>query len=69
MASMHEVLGPLGLSDSGKTKSFITLTPGPNVTKLFTSVIYEILLEVKAFVPGKPFQPSLMFVGKARSLP
>ncbi len=21
------------------------------------------------FVPGKPFQPSLMFVGKARSLP
>jgi hypothetical protein len=23
----------------------------------------------RAFVPGEPFQPSLMFVGKARSLP
>ncbi len=57
MASRHEVLG------------FIALTPVPNVTKLFTSVIYEILLEAKAFVPGKPFQPSLIFVGKARSLP
>jgi hypothetical protein len=33
---------------------------GVNVKKLF---------EARAFVPGKPFQPSLMFAGEARSLP
>jgi len=31
--------------------------------KTFTTVSYE------GFVPGKPLQPSVMFVGKARSLP
>ncbi len=41
---------------------------GPNVTKLFTFVIYKCLLAVK-FVSCKPLLPSLMFVGKARSLP
>ncbi len=43
--------------------------PGPNVIKLFLSVINEYLYEARAFNPGKPFQPSLMFVGVARSLP
>jgi hypothetical protein len=33
--------------------------PEANVTKLFTSVIYEL------FVPARHFQPSLMFVRKA----
>jgi len=37
-------------------------TPGANAIKLFTAVSY-------AFAPGKPFQPSLLFVGKARSIP
>jgi hypothetical protein len=41
---------------------------GHNVTKLFMNVIYKCLLAVE-FVCGKPLQPSLMFVGKARSLP
>jgi hypothetical protein len=33
-----------------------------NVIKLFTDVIYESCV----FNPSKPFQPTLMFVGKAR---
>jgi hypothetical protein len=39
--------------------------PGPNVIKLFAAVIYEFLLSARGFVPGKPFQLSLMFVSKA----
>jgi hypothetical protein len=35
--------------------------------KLFTAEIYEFLLQARGFVPGKPFQPSLMSVGKART--
>jgi hypothetical protein len=44
----------------------ITLAPGLNVIIHFTSVIYEC---ARVFVPGKPFQPSQMFVSKARGLP
>jgi hypothetical protein len=43
----------------------IRIVPGPNVIKLFTAAIYNKL----DFFPGRPFQPSLMFVGKARSYP
>ncbi len=42
--------------------------PGPNVIKLFTSVIYESSQKARIF-RDKPFQPSLMFVGKAKSTP
>jgi hypothetical protein len=28
---------------------------GPNVIKLFTTVIYELSLKARAFVRGKPF--------------
>jgi hypothetical protein len=38
-------------------------SPGPNVTKLFTSVVYECLQKAIIFL-GKLFQTSLMFVGK-----
>ncbi len=48
-------------------KSFITLAPGVNVIKPFTIVIYYSCL-ARVFVPRKIFQPSLMLVGKARSL-
>jgi hypothetical protein len=44
------------------------MAPGTNVTKLFTTVIYECFYETKVFVLGNPFQHSLMFAGKARSL-
>jgi hypothetical protein len=47
--------------------------PGANVIKLFTAAIYEIFNKsmclARVFVPGKPFQGSLMFEGEARSLP
>ncbi len=49
-------------------KQHKVLAPGPNVIKHFTSVIYLNLLLARVFVPGKPFKPSLMIVGKARSL-
>ncbi len=37
----------------------------PNVIKLYTAVFFQ---WGGVFFPGLPFQPSLMFVGKARSL-
>ncbi len=40
-------------------------SPGSNVIKIYTDVNYECLEEARVFVLGKPFQPSLMFVGKA----
>jgi hypothetical protein len=42
------------------------LGPGANVIKLFTTVSYDFSYATE-FVPGKPFQPSLMFVGRARA--
>jgi hypothetical protein len=42
---------------------------GGNVIKLFTDLIYKHSLQDRMFVPGGTFQPSPMFVGKARSLP
>jgi hypothetical protein len=41
--------------------------PGANVINLFTAVSYDFPKKVGAFVPGMPFQPSLMFAGKAGS--
>ncbi len=43
--------------------------PGPKVTELFTSVIYEFLQRADMFVLGKLFQPSVMFAGKAAACP
>jgi hypothetical protein len=37
--------------------------PVPNVIKLFTVVSYDFSYQARVFVPGKPFQPSLMFGG------
>jgi hypothetical protein len=39
-----------------------------NITKLFTSV-FTYTSNKLMFAPGKPFQPSLTIVGKAKSLP
>ncbi len=36
-----------------------------NVIKLFTAVSYDFLKYARAFVLGKPFQPSVTFAGKA----
>jgi len=39
-----------------------------NVMKLLTAVSYDFSKQAKVFVPVNPFQPSLTFVGEARSL-
>ncbi len=41
---------------------------GANPIKIFTAAIYEFSKKARVFVPGKPFQPSPMFVSEARSL-
>jgi hypothetical protein len=43
--------------------------PGDNVIKLFTAVRDELLELASVFAPGKPFQPNLMFPGKAGTYP
>ncbi len=45
------------------------LTPGNNVIKLFTPAIYGFSYHARVFVPGRPFQLSLLFAGKARTYP
>jgi len=50
-------------------KSFETFGPGACINKLIMAVIYGFPEEAKVFVPGKPFQPSLMFAGKAGAYP
>ncbi len=47
---------------------FIVQATGPKVIKLFLSTIYECPFKARVFVLDRPFQLSLMFVGKARSL-
>ncbi len=42
---------------------FEVVETGGNVIKLFMAVSYTFSLQARAFVPGKPFQHSLMFVG------
>ncbi len=45
------------------------IPPGACTIKLFMAVIYKCSYKARVFVLGKPFQPSLMFVGEARCLP
>jgi hypothetical protein len=48
---------------------FYNIESRDNVIKLFWALSYEFSEYAKLFVTGKPFKPSLLFVGKARSLP
>ncbi len=50
---------------SATKKMLVKQTPWANAINLF---VRDLTIFVTC-VPGKPFQPSLMFVGKARSLP
>ncbi len=43
--------------------------PGANVIKLFTAQCTNFCNKLRVFILGRLFQFSLMFVGKARSLP
>ncbi len=44
-------------------------TIGACTIKLFMAVIYGFSYSARVFLPGKPFQPSLMFAGKAGAYP
>jgi hypothetical protein len=68
MFAGHSSLFYYIFSDPGEILFKIS-TPGPNVIQLFTSVIYECLLYDRVFVHGRPFQPNLMSVSKARAYP
>ncbi len=59
----HSSLFGLIVSNKG---SFITLAPGVNVIKNFVTDTEEIML---VFDPGRPFQPSLMFMSMAGAYP
>jgi hypothetical protein len=48
------------------SKMFMKST-GANVIILFTAVSYDFSQLARVFVRGKPFQPSLMFAGKAKA--
>ncbi len=50
-------------------KKFYNIVPWCNLTKPFTVVIYKCSWLAMVFAPGRHFQPCLMFVSKARSLP
>jgi hypothetical protein len=54
----------------GEFKGFNPTTgTGPNITKHFTSAIYEFSKKARVFVSGKRSSPSLLFLSKAKSPP
>ncbi len=57
-----------GTLSSNKLEGFSD-QPRANVIKLFTVVSYDFSYLARTFVPGKPYHPSLMFVGKAGAYP
>ncbi len=52
-----------------KEKTFITLTPGPNVKKILSPYFTNFCNKLECLSLTFFFQPCLMFVGKALSLP
>ncbi len=48
---------------------FYNIDPTAKFYKTFAVVIYKFLWYAGVFVPGKPFQPSLLFAGKAGAYP
>ncbi len=62
----HSSLFRLDLSDEENTR-FIALAPVANIVKLFTVVNYECSKQARVFVLGRPFQPNLKFVRKAKA--
>ncbi len=60
------LFGPFG---SYKKIKCCEYSPWASTIKLFTAIIYGFLQQARVFALCKPFQSSLMFVGKARNLP
>ncbi len=65
----RKVTGYFAVAVSYTRKTFMRLKLGAKVIKLFTVVSYEFLLKARVLAPDKPFQLSLLFAGKASSLP
>ncbi len=57
------------MNTKNTTKLIISILASACIIKLITAVIYGLPSYARVYVPGKPFKPSLVFVGKARSLP
>ncbi len=56
------------LANISKNKgSLKSLKSEPNVIKLYKAVIHNCLQYARVLVCGRPFQTSLMFVGKAKT--
>jgi len=51
----------------GKVECMKNGLPVANGIKLFTAVRYKFSQEARVFILGRPFQQSLLFVGKARA--
>jgi hypothetical protein len=64
-------------ASGGEEQVFLQYARLPNAEYLFRGHCYKtfyickllIFIKARAFVPGKPFQPSLMFVGKTEAYP
>jgi len=50
-----------------KKKMVFSIETKVQCFEIFRAVIYKFSLKARVFVLGKSFQPSLMFVGKART--
>jgi hypothetical protein len=57
------------MNTKNTTKLIISFLASACTIKLITAVIYGLPSYARVYVPGKPFKPSLVFVGKAWSLP
>jgi hypothetical protein len=63
------IAGKSGCTDPSPTdilKSVKDVKSGIRVINLFADVFYECSDLARVFIPSKPFQPNMMFVGKAR---
>jgi hypothetical protein len=56
----------LSLTSFFRLVGYLRARPGVNVIKHFAAVIYGFFKYARVFVPGRHFQPSLLFVGKTK---
>jgi hypothetical protein len=57
------------MNTKNTTKLIISFLARACIIKPIMAVIYGFQSYARVYVPDKPFKPSLVFVGKARSLP
>ncbi len=57
------------MNNQTTTKAATADTTWAECYKLFMAVIYEFSKKARELVPGRPFQPCLMVLGKVRAYP